>query len=214
MGRVLEIKTGEPQLPVELYGTGENEPCFVAQALWDSVESTFEEGESLAIAITGSTGVGKTTIANMIANKITGSQMAVETDNGKEVGVQKVRDMMMNMHDSSIFSVTGHRCWIINEGDNISDDGQTAFLSLLDEMPSRFHVMVTSNEQLDDWSERFHSRFEVWPVSPPQEHEVIEGLIKRMNVHPRVAELAVEQCGGNVRQAIMEIKAWKRKNKK
>jgi hypothetical protein len=30
---------------------------------------------------------------------------------------------------------------------------------------------------------------------------------------PKVAEAASDGCGGNVRQAIMEIRAWKRKNR-
>lgn len=211
---VLELKETEPSTPKDLFGSETNQPQHIARVLWNAVDDVLNyEDENLAFAITGAPGIGKTTIANMIAVKLTGSRFAVDTENGKDIGVQRVRDMKMEMHNSSLFSTTGHRCWIINEGDKITDDGQVAFLSLLDEQPTKFHVLVTSNEELDDWSERFHSRFEVYNIEAPCIDDISVGLTGRLDVDPRVGQAAAEHCGGNVRQAIKEINAWKRKNK-
>lgn len=209
-----ELRCKEPSEPRELIGDGNNGPIKTARALWRGVDDILvgNDDEPLLAVITGPPGVGKTTIANMIATKITGSRFAVTTENGKEIGVSRVREAKMSMHDSCLFSTTGHRAWIINEGDKITDDGQVAFLSLLDECPRRFHVIITSNEDISDWSERFETRFEVYNITKPLPLEIAEGLTTRLGVQANVATAAAEQCGGNVRQAIKEIKAWKRKN--
>ena len=76
--------------------------------------------------------------------------------------------------------LTGHQCWIINEGDNITEDGQVAFLSLLDACPSNYHIILTSNEDLDSWSERFQTRFEVYNIPSPDDDEIARGLVDRL----------------------------------
>lgn len=210
-----ELNCREPSEPRELIGDGKNGPIETALALWGGVDDILigKDDEPLLAVITGPPGVGKTTIANMIAMKISGSRFAVTTENGKEIGVNRVREAKMSMHESCLFSITGHRAWVINEGDKITDDGQVAFLSLLDECPRRFHVIITSNEDISDWSERFETRFEVYNITKPMPLEIAEGLTTRLGVQANVATAAAEQCGGNVRQAIKEIKAWKRKNR-
>jgi DNA polymerase III delta prime subunit len=219
---VLDIRLNEPSQPSELIGSQIQK---TASALWQSVDDVLagDEEYPLAVVLTGAPGIGKTTLANMLALKLTGSNYAVTTENGKEVGVDRVRDVMDTMHNSTLFSLTGHQCWIINEGDNITEAGQVAFLSLLDACPSNYHIILTSNEDLDNWSERFQTRFEVYNITPPDDEEIATCLEDRLRpenmtpqlekLWPKVARTASEGCGGNVRQAIMEIRAWKRKNK-
>ena len=219
---VLEIRQSEPSQPSELIGS--DIQC-IASALWQSADDVLsgEEDYPLAIVLTGAPGVGETTLANMLAVKLTGSNYAVTTENGKEVGVHRVREVMDTMHNSTLFSVTGHQAWIINEGDKITDDGQVAFLSLLDACPANYHIILTSNEDLESWSERFQTRFEVYNIPSPDDEEIARGLEDRLRpdsmtpqveaVWSQVAETASDGCGGNVRQAIMEIKSWKRKNR-
>lgn len=209
-----ELRVREPSEPRELIGDGKNGPMQTAQALWSGADNilTEQEDEPLMVVLTGPPGVGKTTIANMIALRLAGNRFAVTCENGKEVGVGRVREAKMEMHESSLFSTTGHRAWVINEGDKITDDGQVAFLSLMDECPARFHIIVTSNEDISNWSERFETRFEVYNITKPSALDIAEGLTTRLGVQANVATAAAEQCGGNVRQAIKEIKAWKRKN--
>lgn len=219
---VLDIRQSEPSQPSELIGSQIQK---TASALWQSADDVLSGDEEypLAIVLTGAPGIGKTTLANMLALKLTGSNFAVTTENGKEVGVDRVRDFMDNMNNSTLFSVTGHQCWIINEGDNITEAGQVAFLSLLDACPSNYHIILTSNEDLDNWSERFQTRFEVYNIPSPDDDEIAKGLEDRLRpenmtpqleqLWPKVAQTASEGCGGNVRQAIMEIRAWKRKNR-
>jgi replication-associated recombination protein RarA len=218
---VLEIRNQEPLQPSDLIGS---EIQKTASYLWKSIDEVHKgEDYPLALVITGAPGIGKTTLANMLALKITGSPYAVTTENGKEVGVQRVRDVMDSMNNSTLFSTTGHQCWIINEGDKITDDGQVAFLSMLDACPTHYHVILTSNEDLDNWSERFQTRFEVYNINAPSDEEIAQGLEARLkpekwnkqiaDMWPRVAETYAERCNGNVREAIMEIRSWKRQNK-
>jgi replication-associated recombination protein RarA len=222
---VLEIRNNEPSLPDELIGASIRK---VADALYQTAQMYIEDDdidEPLAIVLTGAPGIGKTTLANILALKLTGSNFAVITENGKEVGVHRVREYMDTMNESNLFSITGHQCWIINEGDKITDDGQTAFLSLLDQCPANHHIILTSNEDMDNWSERFQTRFEVFPIDSPVSTEITDGLIKRLapkqlegneklkKAWPQVVSVAAKACGGNVRQAIKELKAWKRKNR-
>lgn len=216
---VLELRTSEPSSPDQLIGESIRS---TTQALLNSADAIINgDYDPLAIVLTGQPGIGKTTIANMLAVRLTGSAYACSAENGKEVGVQRVRDMMEKMHESTLFSLTGHQVWIINEGDKISDDGQVAFLSLLDSCPSHYHIILTSNMELDSWSERFQSRFESYELSPPEGEEIVSGLVDRLKpsdtegweeTWQEVVEQAVSLCNGNVRQAIKDINSWKRKN--
>ena len=63
----------------------------------------------------------------------------------------------------------------------------------------------------------------MYNIDSPDDDEIAEGLEARLKpeemtpqlekLWPRVARTASDGCGGNVRQAIMEIRAWKRKNR-
>ena len=192
---VLEIRQSEPSQPSELIGSQIQK---TASALWQSADDVLsgEDDYPLAIVLTGAPGIGKTTLANMLALKLTGSNFAVTTENGKEVGVDRVRHFMEHMHDSLLW-VNGHQCWIINEGDNITEAGQVAFLSLLDACPSNYHIILTSNEDLDNWSERFQTRFEVYNIDSPDDDEIAEGLEARLKSRrddPSTRKTLAEGC--------------------
>ena len=74
------------------------------------------------ILIYGPPGVGKTSIADMVADELAGTRFAIEEFNGKLVTVDVVKQWMAGLGTCSLFGVYSVR--IINELDRCSRDAQ------------------------------------------------------------------------------------------
>jgi len=78
---------------------------------------------SCKLLLYGPPGVGKTTIAELVAAELTGGiRMSVEDYNGKEVTVDAVRQWMASLAYGSLFSEWSVK--IVNELDRCTRDAQ------------------------------------------------------------------------------------------
>jgi replication-associated recombination protein RarA len=154
----------------------------------------------------GPPGVGKTIIAEMVADALAGNRFAIEEFNGKLVTVETVKQWMCNLGATSLFGVYSVK--IINEMDRCTRDAQDLLLSYLDRLPPRRAVIGTSNLQLDLLTERFQTRFQSIKLGTPTTEEIAALLCRHWPVDEPTALRIAVGSGGCVRAALADLESW------
>ena len=161
---------------------------------------------SMKLLLYGPPGVGKTSVVEMVARELTGSPLAVEDFNGREVTVEVVREWMRALAYGSLFSRWSVR--IVNELDRCSKEAQDLLLTYLDRMPPGRALLGTSNLQLDLLTERFQTRFQAVKLLPPETEELAEFIATRWPVPRQTAAQIAVGSGGCVRAALADLESW------
>lgn len=161
---------------------------------------------SMKLLLYGPPGVGKTSMVEMVARELTGSALAVEEFNGREVTVEVVRDWMKSLAYGSLFSRWHVR--IVNELDRCSREAQDLLLTYLDRLPPGRALLGTSNLQLDLLTERFQTRFQSVKLLPPATEELAAFLTSRWPVPRQTALQIAVGSGGCVRAALADLESW------
>ncbi|MCB1088270.1 MAG: hypothetical protein KDM63_14570, partial [Verrucomicrobiae bacterium] len=91
----------------------------------------------------------------MLARELTGSPLAIEDFNGREVTVEVVREWMRGLAYGSLFSRWCVR--IVNVLDRCTKEAQDLLLTYLDRLPPGRALLGTSNLQLDLLTERLQT---------------------------------------------------------
>ncbi|MBP7948898.1 MAG: ATP-binding protein [Verrucomicrobiales bacterium] len=160
----------------------------------------------MKLLLYGPPGVGKSSIADMVAAELSGSPLAVEEFNGKLVTVDTVKQWMAGLGMASLFGVYSVR--IINEMDRCTRDAQDLLLSYLDRMPPGRAVIGTSNMQLDLLTERFQTRFQAIKLAAPSTADIAGMLRERWPVDEPTALRIAVGSGGCVRAALADLETW------
>ena len=161
---------------------------------------------SMKLLLYGPPGVGKTSVVEMVARELTGSPLAVEDFNGREVTVEVVREWMRALAYGSLFSRWSVR--IVNELDRCSKEAQDLLLTYLDRLPPGRALLGTSNLQLDLLTERFQTRFQAVKLLPPETEELAEFIATRWPVPRQTALQIAVGSGGCVRAALADLESW------
>ena len=161
---------------------------------------------SMKLLLYGPPGVGMTIVVEMLARELTGSPLAVESFNGRELTVDLVREWMKNLAYGNLFSRWSVR--IVNELDRCSREAQDLLLTYMDRLPPGRALMGTSNLQLDLLTERFQTRFQSVKLLPPATEELAEILASRWLVPGQVAIQIAVGSGGCVRAALADLESW------
>ena len=158
------------------------------------------------VLLYGQPGVGKTTVANIVAETLTGGQrLAIEEHNGKNVRIDTVRSWMDTLKYGSLWGAYSVR--IVNELDLVPRDAQDLLLSYLDEMGEGKAFVGTSNLQLDLLAERFQTRMQQFKFGPPDETEIAEALVRKFGLSMEDASRVAFGAGGNVRAAMLDAES-------
>lgn len=154
----------------------------------------------------GPPGVGKTTVAEMLAAELAGSPLAVEDFNGKLVGIETVKAWMGGLAYGNLFGDFSVR--IVNELDRCSRDAQDLLLTYLDRLPAGRAFIGTSNLQLDLLTERFQTRFQAVKLRAPATEEIARFLSSKWEIDPKTAAQIAVGSGGCVRAALADLENW------
>ena len=192
-----------PTTPDDLIGPA----ATCAKALVAKARRFREAGSgTMKVLIYGPPGIGKTTVAEIVARELTGEHtLSVEDHNGKEITVEAVRRWMETLSYSSMWGDWSVR--IVNELDRCSRDSQDLLLTYLDRMNTGKAVIGTSNLQLDLLSERFQTRFQAWKIVGPTSDEIARWLMRRWKTPKMLANQIAVGCGGCVRAALSDLES-------
>lgn len=158
------------------------------------------------ILLYGPPGVGKTSIADMVADALSGTRFSIEEFNGKLVTVETVKQWMGTLGVCSLFGVYSVK--IINEMDRCTRDAQDLLLSYLDRLPPGRAVVGTSNLQLDLLTERFQTRFQSIKLAAPSTEEIAAMLRRHWPVDEQTSLRIAVGSGGCVRAALADLESW------
>ncbi len=176
----------------------------VARKLLAKVAKVKNNGRGpIKLLLYGPPGVGKTTIAEILADELSGSQWATEEANGKLVTIETVKGWMRELAYGSLFGDWSVK--IVNELDRCSRDAQDLLLTYLDKLPPGRAFIGTSNLDLGQLTERFQTRFQAIKLESPASEEIRGFLMNRWEVPEQVASMIAVGCGGNVRAALLDL---------
>jgi replication-associated recombination protein RarA len=165
-------------------------------------------GPPMKLLFYGPPGVGKTTLAELVARELTGGEpCAIEDFHGREVTVDVVKRWMEGLAYVPMFG-GGWHVRIVNEFDRCSREAQDLLLTYLDRLGPGRAFLATSNLQLELLTDRVQTRCQVWHLPGPQEEEIEQWLIKRWRAPRALAREIAFGCGGCVRAALSDLESF------
>src|SRR5205807_2126407 len=100
-----------------------------------------------AIWIEGESGVGKTTLANILADSVCDNDFDIEHVKGTDCTIEKVR-WIFDTHSLVSFGESGWRVCIVDEAHNMTDRAVEAWLTVLEPLKRNRLYLFTSTEPM------------------------------------------------------------------
>ena len=130
---------------VEQYRPRTIDECILPDITKESFRGFIKQGEIPNLLLTGSAGIGKTTVAKAVCDQIGASYIVI---NGSDEGrfLDTVRDKIRTFASTvSLTSSTSHKVVIIDEADNTTPDVQLSLRTAVEEFHSNCRFIFTCN---------------------------------------------------------------------
>lgn len=165
------------------------------------------EGTPMKFLFNGPPGVGKSRLAAYLVSLLQVDKFSLTKENGTSIKLEWLESFTREFRLTNLFP--GYRVIWIDEADRIPHAAQVAFLTALDDLPPYWAVVCTSNCQLEEFQNRFQTRFQRLELNAPSANDIYD-LMARLRPdlrarHDRDIRRIAEFCCGNVRDALNEL---------
>jgi replication-associated recombination protein RarA len=174
----------------------------IGEAISKQIRRVNGAASTFKFLLHGQPGVGKTSLAKMIAREIVADKIDIETINGRNLDSETVREWQRNAAYGSLFG--GWKVKLVNEADLIPAAAQDLMLTYLDDLPPQNAVIATSNQNVTALTERFQTRFRLVKVPGPNCDELARWLIEKWRLPKETADFISLGACGNVRLALLD----------
>lgn len=160
------------------------------------------------LLLLGEPGNGKTSITHILARELAGDPINIDHINGTDLNVDKCREIASRYGQGNLFGATCYTVLHVDELDLAPPQAQKNMLTMIDKMPDNWAFIASSNAAIDDFEQRFQTRFKQVAVDVPSAAEIQALLEDRFQIPTPVANQIAGLNEGNVRAALLDAQCW------
>jgi replication-associated recombination protein RarA len=187
-----------PLTPAQFIGPARH----AARTLDRIIQRTERDRAPMKLLFYGEAGVGKSSLVEYLLARLNTQKWSITKLSGTEFRLEDAQSFAVRLCYPDLYST--YKVLWIEEMDRASHTARAAMLPMLDTLPDRVAVVVTTNKDVDEMEKRFFTRFQAFEIKPPSSDE-IRGLLKRWRkLRADTINRIAEFCCGNVRHALLE----------
>jgi len=209
INQALHSNTWTPGRAEDLIGPAYRAALILDQVAADAVALGYPP---IKILINGNPGMAKSALARYLRKLLRCDKWSTSTYSGTQIKVETIEHIAQSLRMTNLFA--GYRFLCIEEADRIPPAAQVRLLLLLDELPPQTAVVCTSNCQLTDFENRFHTRFKPLELSgkdragqsvPQSSIDEIATYLRRFPISETDIQHIATFCCGNLRSALLDV---------